>query len=836
MCSCFHCGLPVVGNPLQYSLASPALQVNGKQRDFCCYGCHAVCKAIIDAGLDDYYRHRTDDAVTANQAVIPDFLARVSLYDRAEIQKGFVRQQENSCEAFLLLENIRCAACLWLNERNLRSLPGVVDVHVDDISQRARVRWDPDVIRLSQILTAITNIGYIAHPYDASRNEQLQKLRRRRSTERLFFAGAIGMLVMNFALANYFMVDAEQLSTMPLWITIGRWTSVFLVILLMAYPGQEFFAGAWGDLRNRRLGMDIPVVLGLSFAFIGSLHATITGAGEVYFDSIAMFIFLLLVARRYELGGKLKAADHIDRLVRVTPKTALRIDEHGARQNITVEELLPGDLIRILPGETVPVDGTINDGCSSFDESLITGELHPVLRKHGDHVVAGSVNGDQPVIIRVTKTMQASTLSEIQQLVEQGLEQRPHYAKLAQQVSGWFIMVILIIATATTIYWLNVEPANWLPSVIAVLIVTCPCALAMATPVALAVSAGRFMEIGVLPLRMQALDDLAKSDYFVFDKTGTLTAGQPVLSDIFTVGVLDQQQCLAIAAALSADSEHPLAKAVRLQAPDSSVLVINKKNVPGSGVLATIDSMQWCLGKPSFAAEIFATKAESLAPETQLLVEQGQANGQLVSLLSNRLGIQAVLIFDDPLRSGVKQLLIDLSATGVSKFAVLSGDSQTSVSSLCQQLRIENCYGGMTPHDKLEWAKSRQQEGHRIAMFGDGINDAPTLANAEVSISFSGATDLANVSSDFLILGDDPSVLARARLLAQKTRKTILQNLAWAASYNLIAVPFAAAGFIPPWGAAIGMSVSSLIVVVNALRLQSVSMEMKRDNKQVVMN
>ncbi len=819
MASCFHCGLPVSEGLLKDRQIPPVLDVDGKQRVFCCYGCQAVCKAIVDAGLDDYYRHRTDDAVTANQPVIPDFLERVSLFDRPEIQQGFVTRQENGSEAFLLLENIRCPACLWLNEKKLRSLPGVIDVHIDDISQRARVRWDPDVIRLSQILTAITDIGYIAHPYDASRSEQLQKLRRRRSTEKLIFAGAIGMLVMNFSLANYFMAESEQGGGLPLWISIGRWTSVVLVILLMAYSGQEFFAGAWGDLRNRRLGMDIPIVLGLFFAFTGSLYTTISGHGEVYFDSIAMFIFFLLLARRYELGGKLRAADHLDRLARITPKSALRIDEDGTRHNAAVEELLPGDLIRLVPGETLPVDGTVSSGSSSFDESLITGEPHPVFRQHGDHVVAGSVNGEQPVVIRVTRTMQASTLSEIQQLVEHGLEQRPHYAQLAQHVAGWFIFVILIIAAATAAYWLTVEPANWLPSVIAVLIVTCPCALALATPVALAVSAGRFMEIGVLPLRMQALDDLAKSDFFVFDKTGTLTTGRPVLSVVHTLGEFDRKQCLRYASALSADSEHPLAKALRLNEPDPGLVTVMKKNVPGSGVMAKIDDMQWALGKPSFTVEAFAMQATELSPDTLSLAEEHQSNGQLVSLLANSHGIQAMLIFDDPLRSGVQEMLTGLTNTGVTNFAVLSGDSSRSVSRLCHQLDIRDCVGDMSPQDKLSWTKNRQQQGFRIVMFGDGINDAPTLATADVSLSFTGATDLANISSDFLILGDDAGVLVDARKLARKTRRNIIQNLIWAAAYNLIAVPFAAAGYIPPWGAAIGMSVSSLIVVMNALRL-----------------
>ena len=796
--------------------AAPVLEVDGKQREFCCHGCQAVCKAIIDAGLGDYYRHRTDEAASANQKVIPDFLERVTLYDRPEIQQGFVSRQQDWSEATLLLENIRCPACLWLNEKHIRSLPGVIDVHIDDITQRARVRWQTETIKLSEILTAITDIGYIAHPYDASRNELLQKLRRRRSTEKLIFAGAVGMLVMNFSLATYFMTEPDPSGALPLWISIGRWSTLFLVTLILVYPGQEFFAGAWGDLRNRRLGMDVPVVLGLSAAYVGSLYTTITGQGEVYFDSIAMFVFFLLLARRYELGGKLRAAHHLDRLARIMPKTAQRIDDDGTRHDTPVEELLPGDLIRLVPGETLPVDGTISSGTSSFDESLITGEPHPVLRRHGDHVVAGSVNGDQPVVIRVTKTLQASTLSEIQQLVESGLEQRPRYARLAEQAASWFVAIILVIATATASYWLQVEPEAWLSNTIAVLIVTCPCALALATPVALAVSAGRFVETGVLPLRMRALDALAKSDIFVFDKTGTLTQGRPVLLDVYPVGGLDYSECLQYASALSADSEHPLAKAIYQQTPEPNIGAASRTNVPGSGVQAQIDGQQWRLGQQTFAAQGHHIQADTMA-----LIEDCRSSGQLVSLLSNPEGVQAVLTFDDPLRPGIIDMLSRLVRLGVKRLAVLSGDSRPSVSRLCQQLGIADCQGGMSPKDKLEWTQALQRGGHRIAMFGDGINDAPTLAAADVSLSFSEATDLANVSSDFIILGDSVDVLADARELAQRTRRNILQNFAWAGGYNLLAVPFAAAGYIPPWGAAIGMSLSSLIVVMNALRLQS---------------
>ncbi len=774
-----------------------------------------MCKAIVDSGLDDYYRHRTDPAVSASRQFVPDFLDQVELFDRPEIQQDFVTCVGDSREAALLLDNIRCPACLWLNEKHLRSLPGVLDVHIDDTTQRARVRWDPHAIRLSEILRAITAIGYIAHPYDASRSEQLNRLRRRRSTERLLFAGLVGMLVMNFSLTTYLMGETGPAGELPLWIVVGRWTSVLLAIMLLAYPGQEFFAGAWSDLRRRRPGMDVPVVLGLSAAFLGSLHATVTGRGEVYFDSIAMFIFFLLLARRYELRGKLSAADRLERLARVTPGTASRLDSDGNLNEVPVDELVAGDRIRLLPGATLPVDGILVDGISSFNESLLTGEAHPVLHQPGDAVIAGSVNGDQPVTVSVTHAVQQSAISEIRQLVERGLELRPRYAILAERVASGFVVVLLLIATATALYWWQVEPSNWLSSTIAVLIVTCPCALALATPVALAVSAGRFIDLGVLPLRMRALDALARADLFVFDKTGTLTRGQPAVAGVWPTADLDADTCLRHAAALAAESAHPVAHALRDRVPTPGLVTAAVQNVPGDGILADIAGREWRLGKPEFAAD-----ASAFDDAARKLITEARARGQLISVLANDAGVQAVLSFDDPLRPGVERMLAGLQHSGVRDIVLLSGDAPDSVQRLARQLGIKNAIGGQSPADKLAWTRAQQEQGRQLAMFGDGINDAPTLAAADISISFAEATDLANASSDFLVLGDDAGALVEARRLARQTRRNIMQNFAWAGIYNLCAVPFAAAGWIPPWGAAIGMSLSSLLVVLNALRLK----------------
>jgi Cu2+-exporting ATPase len=806
--SCFHCGLPVPDIE-----EIPSLEVHGKERHFCCHGCEAVCKAILDAGLDDYYRHRTDPAATAGVDIIPEFLKQVGLYDRPEIQKDFVMEGENWREAYLLLENIRCPACLWLNERHLRSLGGVIDVHIDDVTQRARVRWNPDKIRLSEILTAITDIGYVAHPYDASRSQALQEQRKRRSTERLIFSGAIGMLVMNFSLATYVMTPEGE-GGLPLWITIGRWTGLGLTAMILMYSAQDFFAGAWQDIRNRRLGMDIPVVLGLMVAWFGSLYTTITEHGEVYFDSIAMFVFFLLMARRLELRGKLRAAGRLEELARVTPRTALRIDAQGERHKVTVDELTPGDVIRLKPGETLAVDGVVLKGISSFDESLLTGESMPQLREPGDKVVAGSVNGEQSVDIEVTHTVQASAVSEIRHLVEGGLEQRPRYALLAERAATVFIAVILMIAGSTGLYWWFNDPSQALPSTIAVLIVTCPCALALATPMALSVSAGRFIDLGVLPLRMKALDALALARQFIFDKTGTLTAGKPALADVIATGQLSAQQARSIAAALAADSEHPVARALQSESGDLAA-VDSRMNVPGAGTRGFIDGSEWRLGKAEFAIELGSSNSNLDEQVSHL-----QADGHIVSLLANSEGVQAIFALNDQLRPGVDAMLAGLKELDADSFTILSGDSRANVLRMGDRLGIDEALGGMSPADKFQWTKERQATGSKVAMFGDGINDAPTLALADASVSFADATDLANNSSDFLILGDNPSVLADARRLARKTRRNIMQNFGWAAGYNLLAIPFAAAGVIPPWGAAIGMSLSSLVVVINALRLQ----------------
>ncbi|MCB1735739.1 MAG: heavy metal translocating P-type ATPase [Gammaproteobacteria bacterium] len=816
---CFHCGLPVPAEEHAH------LEVLGEERHFCCHGCYAVCKTIVDQGLTDYYRHRDSKARRAEREQVPEVLRKLRLYDNPDIQRSFVRNAGAHRSASLILEDIRCAACLWLNEQHLRGLDGVVDVDIDYASQRARVTWDPEQIQLSDILEAIAAIGYVAYPYDASHREQLLKDQKRRSAERLIFAGLIGMPVMEFALATYLFpaMFANTPVGLELWQVIGRWTSLLAVIALLVYPAQDFFVGAWRDIKSRRLGMDVPIVLGIVTALIGSVVATIQKAGEVYYDSIAMFIFFLLIARYVEMRGRISAADALDRLARVVPETARRIDAQGVESEVTLFEIRPGDRVAVQAGENVPVDGRLLEGESAFDESLLTGESLPVHKRPGDELIGGSGNREQRVIMEVLRPTETSAANMLRDLLEQGMKARPAYAQLADRAATWFVGIVLTIAAITAGVWSWIDPAQALHNTVAVLIVTCPCALALATPVAIAIGAGRFAKDGILPLKMAGIEAFAQAQVMVFDKTGTLTRGTPALNETQFFGAFSEPELLHIAADLErANSHHPVARALVGAAsaaldvsrkPIASEAAATLRHVPGRGVEGAIGGAIWRVGAIDFVCE-----APSGTQNARIAALR-QSSGLVIGI--GRDGVlEGVFAFDDVLRSGAAELMSDLRGGGLSEFAVLSGDHPANVTRIAKAVGIDQAYGAMTSADKLSWIQARQSEGKRVIMIGDGINDAPTLAAADASLSFSGATEVAQAHSDFLILGEDLKAIPQVRRLALRTRRTVMQNLMWAAGYNLLAVPAAALGFIPPWGAAIGMSLSSLLVVMNALRLK----------------
>ena len=778
-----------------------------------------MAKTIVESGNEDYYRYREEPDGATGPARLPDFLDKLIVYDNPDVQKSFVRQHNDGTkEAFLILEDIRCAACVWLNEQQLRKIAGVLDVKVDYTSHQARVCWDPQQVQLSEILLVIASIGYKAHPFDPTQREKLIQEQKHKSVSRLLFSGLLGMAVMGRAVAGYWMGGVDAQGHLELWEVIGRWTDLFIVTIMLAYSGISFYISAWRDLKNHHLGMDLPIVIGLTTAYVGSFIATLQQAHDVYYDSIAMFIFLMLAARYYELQGRLLAAASLDRLLKVIPKTCYRL-RGNKLEEVLITELVIGDQVQINPGDTVPVDGRLVQGQSSFDESLLTGEMMPVMYSPGAYLISGSCNVDQSVVMEVERTVMNSTLTDIHSLLEKGIQSRPRYALIAERSAKWFVSAILIIASMTALFWSVKDPAMALPVTIAVLIVTCPCALALATPVALSLSSGLFAQMGVLPLKMSAIEDLSQSDTVVFDKTGTLTVGQPELKQIVLTdrSRLDEADYHQIASSLEWFSEHPIAKTFKLEGEEASFVVKDLKNQPGLGISGEINGHQWKIGKLSFCMD---EPTLALEVSLQSQIYQARQMGNIVIGLSKDKQLECVFFLHDPLREGGYEMVQDLFLQGIKKVVILSGDHPESVARVAGQLGITEFHGNMKPEDKLAWIQTQQAQQHHVIMVGDGINDAPTLAAANVSISFTDATDLAQINSDFVIMGQHINVIPELRKLSRKSRKIIIQNLSWAAAYNFMAVPFAVLGWIPPWGAALGMSLSSFLVISNSLRLK----------------
>ncbi|HBE93133.1 MAG TPA: cadmium-translocating P-type ATPase [Gammaproteobacteria bacterium] len=798
---CFHCGLPVPSG-IDYHV-----HIDNEQRPMCCKGCEAVAQAIVDGGMENYYRYRTEKGVTA-QELVPDVLRQMEVYDRPEVQKTFVRHaQGNIREASLILEGIVCAACVWLNEQHLKSLPGVLDVQVNYSTHRARVSWNDDETHLSEILRAISAIGYLAHPYDPSVHQQLLEKQRRDYLKRLGLAGALGMQVMMFAVAMYIgdwwgMEDAHRI--------FFQWISLGLTLPVFVYSGRPFYQAAWRDLRHGRAGMDVPISLGIMIAFGGSLISMLRGSGHVYFDSVVMFIFFLLTARFLELAARKRASEHTEALIQSQATSAVREVDAIETEIVAALELEPDDIVQIRPGETIPSDGVIIEGVSSVDESLLTGESRPCSKRVGDILVGGSVNIENFLRMRVTSAGQESVLSTILQLVERAQAEKPAIARLADRVAGYFVLGILILATAVGIWWWLNDPQQWLSVTIAVLVVTCPCALSLATPAAITAATGSMIKKGLLTSRGYALERLARADTIVFDKTGTLTQGQPGIDRVLCYGKLKEQNILQIAALLESRSEHPLARAFTDIELNESWALIDFRNIPGGGLTGTVNGVPYYLGNSAWLKEISGH-------DVPLNQEADIPDGTHI-LLADDKQVLALFVLHDSVRAGAMELVHDLQVMGM-KVMLYSGDDKSAVEPVAQKLGMDTWRSGMLPADKLKQVRMLQQQGETVAMIGDGINDAPVLAGADVSIAIGDGARYAAAAADMVLLSDKLSVLRDGVVTVRKMMRIIRQNLGWALAYNLAALPLAAVGIIHPWMAALGMSTSSLLVVANAMRL-----------------
>ncbi len=805
---CYHCGLPVPPG------TDFSLHLDGEERPMCCRGCQAVARAIVDNGLEDFYRFRTDSAPTGRE-VVPEFLRQLSVYDNPEIQKQFVRREDESGEireASLILEGITCAACVWLNERHLRALPGVLEVRVNYSTHRAWVRWDNNRIALSQILRAVSEIGYLAHPYDPNRRQALLEQERKQQLRRIGVAGVLGMQVMMISVALY---AGDFHGMEPQFRLLFYWVNLVLTLPVVLYSAEPFFRGAWRDLKRFQVSMDVPVVFGISLAFLGSVWVTLTQnfQGHVYYDSVCMFTFFLLVGRYFELMARQKGAEASESLVRMTPATATRLDGAGGEEVVPVVELCPGDLLLVRPGESVPADGVIIAGQSSVDESLLTGESLPLARRVGERLSAGTVNVESPLRMKVEKVGADTLLSHILRLLERAQSEKPGITQIADRAAAWFVLAVLILAMGVAGYWYQAAPELWLPITLSVLVVTCPCALSLATPTALTAATGTLTHHGLLTTRAHALETLARARHFVFDKTGTLTVGQFHLTHTELLGSAPAERCLALAAALERHSEHPLAKTLTREAADLPRLPVEGvSNRPGGGLCGQIENETYVIGTAEFVQE----QAGLLI--TPMLWEQLSSKGRTLVWLAKKGELLAAFVLDDEIRPGAADVIASLRAWGA-EVSLLTGDHPASAWRVAEAVGIEQVEANLGPEDKLRRVKALQQQGKVVAMIGDGVNDAPVLAAAQVSIAMGAGTQAARASADMILLSEHLDNLLTGLRVSRKTLTIIRQNLAWAVGYNLLALPAAALGYVLPWMAAIGMSLSSLLVVGNALRL-----------------
>jgi Cu2+-exporting ATPase len=782
--------------------------VLGKRRALCCHGCQAVAEAIVENGLEDYYRYRTELPKTADE-LVPDELRKLDLFDHPEVQKSFVHVgDDNLRQASLILEGITCAACIWLNERHLMQLPGVREVSVNYASHRARISWDDRQIKLSTILAEIRKLGYQAHPFNAQQQEDLRQQRRKLDIRRMAVAGISGGQVMMLAVALY---AGEAQGMEHATEQLLRWFSLLLTTPAVLYSALPFYQSAWAALRRRQVNMDTPITLGVVAGFLGSVWTTVLGHGLVYYDTITMLVFFLLATRFLERNAREKSVESAENLLRLVPAMATRISADQQQELVPVHELKAGELILARPGETVAADGVVEEGASSADESLLTGESHPLPKTVGSPVYAGSVNYESPLLIRVTKVGEDTVLAGIARLLDRAQAQKPRLAQMADRLASWFTSTLLLLVALIGAYWWQIDPEKAFTIMLAVLVVSCPCALSLAAPAAFAAAGSHLVRRGVLLTRGHALETLARATHFVFDKTGTLTLGKPVLVRSIDFADVPASECLRLAASLEQASEHPLAQSF-LQVVDKQNLpaVSASENLPGRGVAGNIAGQRYTLGNAALNPQLVTghvLSAHELPP------------GATVVWLCDVRRALAAFVLADTARPHAAEMVAMLRKRGL-RVSILSGDETAAVAHHAARLGVEDWRAGMTPEQKLVELRALQQHGEVVAMVGDGINDAPVLGGAQVSIAMGSGTQMARTTGDIVLLTENLREIDHAVATSRFGMNVIRQNFAWALGYNLLALPFAASGYISPWLAALGMSVSSLIVVLNALRLR----------------
>ena len=787
--TCFHCALPV---PAACKLT---VQIEGAQRPVCCPGCKAVAELIRDTGMSRYYDLR--DAPDPGIGRPPEEAAEWSVFDSIDMLEAFTERDGDMREATIYVGGMYCSACSWLIETTLGKQPGISSAEVNPITHRLRLRFPGEDAKLSDHLATLANLGYQPQPLSPESTTRPEVTEQRTALKRLLVASLGMMQVMMFAVGLYAMdfqgIDADMQHFL-------RLVSFFVTTPVVFYAARPFFTSAWRGVVARKPGMDLPVSIAVGSAYVASIYATFTRGEAVWFDSVTMFVFFLTLGRFLEMRARHRSIDRSAALSSLLPNTATRIDG-DAHVVVPVNQLYAGDRVLIRAGEPIPADGVLQAGTTSVDESLLTGEARPQLKAKGDELSAGSVNLDGLIEMTVTQTGSDTTLGTISRLSERARYARPAFVTLADRIASYIVIALLIVAAAVATFWYFVDPDRAFVITLSVLVVTCPCALALATPAAFAAAGSRLSQLRLLVTNGNAIESLSRATLAMFDKTGTLTIGEPRIAAVFVIdNAYTEKDCRLIAAALEHASTHPLARAFAMQ--EALPAVSSPNIVIGQGVSGKVDGREWRIGNAEFVGGGVAAD-DSTTTHVFLGVDG-----------------HAIAWFDleDELRPDAKQTLNALRQLGL-KTSLVSGDNKAAVESVAEALDIRDTHYECTPGNKLTIIEAAQQAGERVVMIGDGINDAPVLAGADTSVAPAHGALLAQTSADVIMLGESLTPLTTAIEMSRKTMRIVRQNLAWAIVYNTLALPLAAAGFVPPWLAAIGMSASSLVVVLNALRL-----------------
>ena len=810
--NCDHCLLPVTEQEALYEDYPTGRKV------FCCHACRAIYRMIQDEGLGEFYRKRDWRTSGIAESIRDHPDTGLDTTDKeVEALMTFIRGDGVVKEADLMIDGIRCASCIWLNEKILERTQGILSARVNFATHRAQVRWDSSQITIGKILSRIRSIGYIARTYTPAAQEALLKRQNRDLLLRFGTAAFFSMQLMLFSFGLYagFFQGIDLVSKQ--WLEYG---ALLVCTPVLFYSGWPFFKSAVRGVRNRTLNMDVLIALGAFSAYVLSIRQMFIG-GEVYFDTSAMIITLVLLGRLLENSAKHKASEAVTRLLALQPQDARRV-QGTVRVIVPVAKVSKGDLIEVLPGEKVPLDGIVRQGISETDASLVTGESRPVEVTTGSEVIGGSMNGLGSLIVEVTRIGQETVIAQISRLVEEAQAATAPIQRFADRISAYFIPAVIAASAFTFLYWYRFFYADQsLLNAVSVLVIACPCALGLATPVAVLAGTGSAARRGILIKGGDILERMHKVNAVVLDKTGTITTGKLNVVDIITAkSAIRNSQSAIVQYAASAEqgSEHLMASAIIQYAKDHQIELFQFdafKAIPGHGAEATVEGLRILVGKRAF----LESNDIAIDPAAAHEAYQIEQTGKTVVWVSRGDSFLGLLVLMDIPKEDSQEAISLLKRMNID-VTMVTGDNSGTAQAIADQTGIASVIAGVLPQGKSEEIFRLKAQGRVVAMVGDGINDAPALAAADIGIAMASGSDIAMESADVVLMRSDLNSVVQAIELSRKTFRIIKQNLFWAFFYNVAAIPLAMAGILNPIVAAAAMAISSVTVVMNSLRLR----------------